>query len=201
MFYMNWSRHIFIFGEKNWNHRKRKDTLVSFFPLWSCCCPAPAEEASSGSVWKQDVGSRAGHLPHARNPLELICIGYACVCVGVCVCTRVQFVSRCPQQMPVYVCVIVSVFVNIWILCHRRFFHQPWMRICVSARCRLVYCVGCVSRLSGLHQASSLGRSSAHPGTGQDGPPGCLSPPVRHRPHLLIFPLWQSRSPDKKTLE
>ncbi len=55
---------------------------------------ALCEEASSGSVWKQDVGRRAGHLPHAMEPLEIICIGYVCVCV----CTSVWFVAGCPMK-------------------------------------------------------------------------------------------------------
>lgn len=51
-----------------------------------CSCAAAAsaalcEEARSGLVWKQDVGWRTGHLPHAMEPLELICIGYVYVCV------------------------------------------------------------------------------------------------------------------------
>lgn len=52
------------------------------FETFPSAAAALCEEASSGSVWKQDVGRRTGHLPHAMEPLELICIGYVvCVCV------------------------------------------------------------------------------------------------------------------------
>lgn len=121
---------------------------------------ALCEEASSGSVWKQDVGRRTGHLPHAMEPLELICIGYVCVCLYKClVCSWVS------NEILVCLCVCVVVYCQFV----RAYTCKCWVHVppCLVKRlyitsvhkCVSVYelvpspisCVGFFSRHSTMH--------------------------------------------------
>lgn len=107
--------------------RKKKFLFLCHFS----CAAALCEEASSASVWKQDVGRRFGPLPHATVPLELICMYYWCLLCG-CVssvngCLQGDLLSfyLCahtelfPKIKALYVCmcVYVCVFVSVCVAC------------------------------------------------------------------------------------
>lgn len=64
------------------------------FPLQLVLLP---EEASSGRVWKQDVGRGAGLKPHAMKPLQSSFASALCVCM----CVSVRGLFKCT----VYCCV------------------------------------------------------------------------------------------------